>query len=223
MSFSVSHGEKFVLLGPSGCGKSTLLKSIAGFVAPRGVGSSWTGARCPDRAPTAWSCSRNSTSSCRGRRCSRNVAYPLRVARKMSAEAARREAVRFIEMVCLTGFSDSYPHQLSGGMKQRVAIARSLALDPAMLLMDEPFASLDAMTRRRMQEELLGIWEATRKTLLFVTHSIQEAVLLGDRILILSEGARPRVRRIVDNRAVGQRETADALDAQREIQEILDV
>ena len=107
-------------------------------------------------------------------------------------------------------------------MKQRVAIARSLALDPAMLLMDEPFASLDAMTRRRMQEELLGIWEATRKTLLFVTHSIQEAVLLGDRILILSKGP-GRVRRIVGNRAVGQRETAGALDAQREIQEILDV
>jgi NitT/TauT family transport system ATP-binding protein len=151
-----------------------------------------------------------------------NVAYPLRVARKMGAEAARGEAVRFIEMVGLTGFSDSYPHQLSGGMKQRVAIARSLALDPAMLLMDEPFASLDAMTRRRMQEELLGIWEATRKTLLFVTHSIQEAVLLGDRILILSKGP-GRVRRIVDNRAVGQRETAGSLDAQREIQEILDV
>jgi NitT/TauT family transport system ATP-binding protein len=105
-------------------------------------------------------------------------------------------------------------------MKQRVAIARSLAIDPAMLLMDEPFASLDAMTRRKMQEELLGIWEATRKTILFVTHSIQEAALLGDRILILSAGP-GRVRRVLANAAVAQRETAAALAVQREIQEIL--
>ena len=151
-----------------------------------------------------------------------NIVYPLRVARGLSEAAAREAAHRFIAIVGLDGFADTYPHQLSGGMKQRVAIARSLALDPAMLLMDEPFASLDALTRRKMQDELLGIWETTHKTLLFVTHSIQEAVLLGDRILILSKGP-GRVRRIVDNRAVGQRETAGSLDAQREIQEILDV
>jgi NitT/TauT family transport system permease protein len=115
-----------------------------------------------------------------------NVVYALRVARRLDAAAARAQAGRFIAMVGLERFAASYPHQLSGGMKQRVAIARSLALDPRMLLMDEPFASLDALTRRRMQDELLTIWEATRKTLLFVTHSIEEAVLLGDRILILS-------------------------------------
>jgi NitT/TauT family transport system ATP-binding protein len=123
-------------------------------------------------------------------------------------------------MVGLARFADSYPHQLSGGMKQRAAIARSLALDPAMLLMDEPFASLDALTRRKMQEELLTIWEATRKTILFVTHSIQEAVILGDRILILSPGP-GRVRRLVDNAAAGQRDTDAALKMQREIQETL--
>jgi len=149
-----------------------------------------------------------------------NVTYPLRVARKMDDEGARREASRFITMVGLDRFADSYPHQLSGGMKQRVAIARSLAIDPAMLLMDEPFASLDALTRRKMQEELLTIWEATRKTILFVTHSIQEAVLLGDRILILSTGP-GRVRRLIDNPAAGQRETVAALAVQREIQGIL--
>jgi NitT/TauT family transport system ATP-binding protein len=105
-------------------------------------------------------------------------------------------------------------------MKQRAAIARSLALDPAMLLMDEPFASLDALTRRKMQEELLTIWEATHKTILFVTHSIQEAVILGDRILILSPGP-GRVRRLVNNPAAGQRDTDAALTMQREIQETL--
>jgi NitT/TauT family transport system ATP-binding protein len=105
-------------------------------------------------------------------------------------------------------------------MKQRVAIARSLALDPAMLLMDEPFASLDALTRRKMQEELLGIWEATHKTLLFVTHSIEEAVLLGDRILILSRGP-GRVREILDNPAVGHRDTETALKMNRHVQELL--
>jgi len=106
-------------------------------------------------------------------------------------------------------------------MKQRVAIARSLAIDPAMLLMDEPFASLDAMTRRKMQEELLAIWDSTRKTILFVTHSIQEAALLGDRILVLSRGP-GRVRRVLDNRAAGQRETEAPLAVQREIQGLLD-
>jgi len=106
-------------------------------------------------------------------------------------------------------------------MKQRVAIARSLAIDPAMLLMDEPFASLDAMTRRKMQEELLAIWDSTRKTILFVTHSIQEAALLGDRILVLSRGP-GRVRRVRDNRAAGQRETEAPLAVQREIQGLLD-
>jgi NitT/TauT family transport system ATP-binding protein len=105
-------------------------------------------------------------------------------------------------------------------MKQRVAIARALALDPRMLLMDEPFASLDALTRRKMQEELLAIWEATHKTLLFVTHSIEEAVLLGDRILVLSPGP-GRVRRVVENRAAGARDTDAAHRVQQEVREVL--
>ena len=149
-----------------------------------------------------------------------NVMYPLRVARQMHEAAARREAGRFLGMVGLDRFADSYPHQLSGGMKQRAAIARSLALDPAMLLMDEPFASLDALTRRKMQEELLGIWEATGKTILFVTHSIQEAVVLGDRILVLSPGP-GRVRRLLDNPAAGQRDTEASVKIQRAVQEVL--
>jgi NitT/TauT family transport system ATP-binding protein len=138
----------------------------------------------------------------------------------MSAGAARAEALRFVAMVGLERFADTYPHQLSGGMKQRAAIARSLALDPRMLLMDEPFASLDALTRRRMQDELLAIWDATRKTLLFVTHSIEEAVLLGDRILVLSAGP-GRVRRIFDNPAAGRRETPAAQTMARDIEALL--
>jgi len=149
-----------------------------------------------------------------------NVVYALRVARRLTDGAARAQAARFVGMVGLERFTDAYPHQLSGGMKQRVAIARSLALDPRMLLMDEPFASLDALTRRRMQEELLGIWEATRKTLLFVTHSIDEAVLLGDRILVLSSGP-GRVRRILDNPAVGRRETPEGQATVREVEALL--
>jgi NitT/TauT family transport system ATP-binding protein len=151
----------------------------------------------------------------------RNVMYPLKVARKMADGDAREEALRFIRMVGLERFSDTYPHQLSGGMKQRVAIARSLAINPRMLLMDEPFASLDALTRRKMQEELLTIWEATKKTILFVTHSIQEAALLGDRILVLSPGP-GRVKGILENPAAGRRDGAEFLRVQEEIQSLLE-
>jgi NitT/TauT family transport system ATP-binding protein len=220
VTFSVGRGEKFILLGPSGCGKSTLLKSIAGFMPPaRGTVEldrhAVTGPG-PDRVVVF----QEFDQLLPWKTVLGNVMYPLRVAKRMDPAAARREADRFIGMVGLDRFADSYPHQLSGGMKQRAAIARSLALDPAMLLMDEPFASLDALTRRKMQDELLSIWEATRKTILFVTHSIQEAVVLGDRILVLSPGP-ARVRRLLDNPAAGQRDTEASLKVQRAVQEVL--
>ncbi len=220
VTFSVGVGEKFVLLGPSGCGKSTLLKAVAGFMPPARGSVELDGRLVSRPGPDRVVVFQEFDQLLPWKTVLGNVMYPLRVARRLAPEAAREQAHRFLVMVGLERFAGSYPHQLSGGMKQRVAIARSLALDPAMLLMDEPFASLDALTRRKMQEELLGIWEATRKTILFVTHSIQEAVLLGDRILILSAGP-GRVRRLVDNAAVGQRETGAALRAQREIQELL--
>ncbi len=220
VSFSVGRGEKFVLLGPSGCGKSTLLKAIAGFMAPARGLVELDGRSVSRPGPDRVVVFQEFDQLLPWKTVMGNVVYPLRVAKKMSDEAARRGAARFVSMVGLDHFADSYPHQLSGGMKQRVAIARSLAIDPAMLLMDEPFASLDALTRRKMQEELLTIWEATRKTIVFVTHSIQEAVLLGDRILILSKGP-GRVRRLMDNPAVGQRETEASLCVQREIQGLL--
>ncbi len=220
VTFSVGRGEKFILLGPSGCGKSTLLKSVAGFMPPARGTVELDGRSVSRPGPDRVVVFQEFDQLLPWKTVLGNVVYPLRVARRMDGATARREAERFLGMVGLDRFADSYPHQLSGGMKQRAAIARSLALDPAMLLMDEPFASLDALTRRKMQEELLTIWEATRKTILFVTHSIQEAVILGDRILILSRGP-GRVRRLVDNPAAGQRDTDAALAMQREIQETL--
>jgi len=220
VSFSIAEGEKFVLLGPSGCGKSTLLKSVAGFIAPSRGTVELEGRTVSRPGPDRVVVFQEFDQLLPWRTVMGNLVYPLRVARRMAEPAARAAATRYLEMVGLTKFAASYPHQLSGGMKQRVAIARALALDPRMLLMDEPFASLDALTRRKMQEELLAIWEATRKTILFVTHSIEEAVVLGDRVLILSAGP-GRVRRILDNPAAGQRETEAALKVQREVQEIL--
>jgi NitT/TauT family transport system ATP-binding protein len=115
-----------------------------------------------------------------------NVVFALEASGRLSGAAARERAMHYIEKVNLAKFADSYPHTLSGGMKQRVAIARGMAMEPDILLMDEPFAALDALTRRKMQEELLQLWEDTKFTVLFVTHSIPEAVLLGNRVLLLS-------------------------------------
>ena len=220
VSFTVREAEKFVLLGPSGCGKSTLLKSVAGFLPPSAGSMELAGRAIARPGPDRVVVFQEFDQLLPWKTVLGNVVYALRVARRLTDGAARAQAARFVGMVGLERFTDAYPHQLSGGMKQRVAIARSLALDPRMLLMDEPFASLDALTRRRMQEELLGIWEATRKTLLFVTHSIDEAVLLGDRILVLSPGP-GRVRRILDNPAVGRRETPEGHATVREVEALL--
>lgn len=221
VSFGVSPGEKFVLLGPSGCGKSTLLKSVAGFIAPSAGSIELEGHGITRPGPDRVVIFQEFDQLLPWRTVLGNVMYPLRVAKRMTDGDAKDVALDFIRMVGLESFTDSYPHQLSGGMKQRVAIARSLALNPRMLLMDEPFASLDAMTRRKMQEELLGIWEATKKTILFVTHSIQEAALLGDRILVLSPGP-GRVKRILDNPAAGRRDGAEFQKVQEEIQAVLE-
>ena len=115
-----------------------------------------------------------------------NVMFPLQASGRMPRKAAEEKALEYIAKVNLTPFADSFPHTLSGGMKQRVAIARGMAMEPDILLMDEPFAALDALTRRKMQDELLALWEGTRFTVLFVTHSIPEAIKIGSRILLLS-------------------------------------
>jgi sulfonate transport system ATP-binding protein len=200
-SFEVAPREKMILIGPSGCGKSTLLKAIAGFLPVAGGSISVAGrtslAPGPDRAVVfqefdqlfPW------------RTVLDNVAYPLRVngrSRKRAADAARE----YLELTHLTKAATRYPHQLSGGMKQRVAIARALALEPTLLLMDEPFGSLDAITRQRLQRELNRIVERTDVTLLFVTHSIEEAIVLGDRVTVLSS-APSSVLEIVDVAELG--------------------
>ena len=186
VSFDVYGGDRFVLLGPSGCGKSTLLKAVAGFIEPSAGSIALDGK--PVRGPGAdrivvfqefdqlppW------------KTVLQNVAFPLRVARKLGRAEARERALHYLDKVGLAQFAHAYPHTLSGGMKQRVAIARALAMQPRVLLMDEPFAALDALTRRKMQQELLALWDEVRFTLLFVTHSIEEALVVGNRIALLS-------------------------------------
>jgi len=185
-SFEVQQGEKIMLLGPSGCGKSTLLKAVAGFIEPFGGDLRVTGepvtAPGPDRAVVfqefdqlfPWRTVRD------------NLVYPQRVNGRSKAEAGIR-ADEYLRLMQLEQARDRYPHQLSGGMKQRVAIARALALDPALLLMDEPFGALDAQTRTRLQIELNDVAARTGVTILFVTHSIQEAVFVGHRVVVLSK------------------------------------
>lgn len=194
VNLSIDKGEFFALLGPSGCGKSTLLHIIAGLSSATGAilinGEQVTGPGLnrgivfQEYALFPW------------KTVLENVAFGL--AMKGVGRTERTRAAReYLALVGLAGFEDRYPEQLSGGMKQRTAIARALAYDPEVLLMDEPFAALDAQTREILQGELLKIWEQTGKTIIFVTHSIEEAVYLAQRVAVIT--ARPgRIKRIVD-------------------------
>ena len=223
ISFEVRAGEKFVLLGPSGCGKSTLLKAVAGFIPPAAGLISLHGERVKRPGPDRVVVFQEFDQLLPWKTVLGNVAYPLRVTKRVPTDELASHALRFVTMVGLEPFRDAYPHTLSGGMKQRVAIARSLALGPEMLLMDEPFASLDALTRTRMQEELNAIWRQTRKTILFVTHSIQEAVILGNRILVMTPGP-GRVRSIIDNEAAdAPLDSPEFMAMQQRIRELLEL
>ena len=220
-TFEIATREKLMLIGPSGCGKSTILKAIAGFMAPVGGTISVAGrvslAPGPDRAVVfqefdqlfPW------------RTVLSNVAYPLRVNGRSRKEAADI-AHAFLELTHLSHAADRYPHELSGGMKQRVAIARALALEPTVLLMDEPFGALDAITRQRLQGEVNRIVEQTNVTLLFVTHSIEEALILGDRVVIL--GNTPStVLEVVDVRELGGPETVEYARMRGHLRDLLAV
>lgn len=191
INVTVNKGEFISILGPSGCGKSTLLSIVAGLTKPssgkvlmngdevKGPGSD-RGVVFQQAALFPWLS------------VEENVMFPL--IKKMTKEEARRRAQQFLTMVQLSQYGKHSPHELSGGMQQRVSIARALAMDPEVLLMDEPFGALDEQTRSRLHEVLEKIWMETKKTILFVTHSIQESLKLSDRILVM--GTRPG--RIID-------------------------
>lgn len=189
VAFSVAQNEFVALVGPSGCGKTTLLKLVSGLLQPS------------DGAVRV--CGVTAAEARRKRLCGlvfqepallpwRTVESNIRLVAEIVGQ--RADVQGLVELVGLSGFERNFPHELSGGMQQRVGLCRALAFDPPILLMDEPFAALDLLTRETLSTELLRIWESRRKTVLFVTHSIPEAVLLADRIVVLS----PRPSRIVD-------------------------
>ncbi|WP_090985061.1 ABC transporter ATP-binding protein [Paenibacillus sp. CF384] len=195
INLEVKQGEFMVIVGPSGCGKSTLLDLLAGLTTPNSGQILMDGK--PIKGPNLE----------RGIVFQQYALFPWKTAlanvefgleTKGVPRKERREIARkYIYLVGLAGFENRYPHELSGGMKQRIAIARSLAYDPEVLLMDEPFAALDAQTRETLQTELLRIWEATKKTIIFITHGIEEAVYLGQRVAVMT--SRPgRIKQIID-------------------------
>jgi NitT/TauT family transport system ATP-binding protein len=203
VDLAIRAGEFVTLVGPSGCGKTTLLKALAGFIRPsegnilyegrpvRGPGRE-RGVVFQELAILPW------------RTVRRNIGHGLEIARVPRAERERTVA-RLIELTGLTGFEERYPHELSGGMRQRVAVARTWAANPDVILMDEPFAAVDAMTRLTLQEELVRLCAATAKTVFFITHSVDEAVFLGDRVLVMTR--RPgRIKAVIDvpGRAAGR-------------------
>ncbi|MGD9033663.1 MAG: ABC transporter ATP-binding protein [Desulfobacteraceae bacterium] len=200
VNFEVNDGDFFCIIGPSGCGKSTTLRLIAGFEPPTEGQVLLDGREVEDPGPDRAMVFQDLNQLFPWKTTLKNVVYPLVVNKLYSNNKLRFEAgLKYLRMVGLgENFDSAFPHQLSGGMKQRVAIARALALDPKVLLMDEPFGSIDAQTRTGLQVELLRIWEETQKTILFVTHNIEEAILLGTKILVL--GTNPgRVLQLFDN------------------------
>lgn len=195
----IKGGEFFVLLGPSGCGKSTLLNMIAGFISKSGGQLKLDNMEInkPGRE-RAMVFQQADSSLFPWLNVRENVEFGLRM-KKLPKPERRIISDRYIELVGLSRHERKYPKELSGGMKQRVQLARVLANDPAILLMDEPFGALDAMTRRTMQRELVNIWKETHKTVIFVTHDIQEALLLGERIGIMSVGPASNITHIYNN------------------------
>jgi len=186
VSFDVFHADRYVILGPSGCGKSTLLKAVGGYVKPVEGRILLNGAPIESPGPDRVFVFQEFDQLLPWKTVRGNILFAMTASGRWPRGEAEDRAQHVIAKVNLTKFADSYPHTLSGGMKQRVAIARAMAMEPRILLMDEPFAALDALTRRKMQDELLQLWDDTKFTVLFVTHSIPEAVTIGNRILLLT-------------------------------------
>jgi NitT/TauT family transport system ATP-binding protein len=226
VSLSVRPQEFLCVIGPSGCGKSTILGLTAGLLKPSGGtvtvdGASIEEARNARRIGLVF----QDAVLLPWRTVSENVALPLEVLRIPRPERAAKIAA-VLELVGLAGFEHRFPHELSGGMRQRLGIARALSFDPQILLMDEPFGALDAITRDKMSTELLRIWERRQKTVVFVTHSIGEAAFLSDRVVVMTE--RPgRVRAVIDNplprpRTLAMRDATDFLALSRRLREMLE-
>lgn len=186
VNLTIEKGEFICLLGPSGCGKSTLLNLIAGFDSPSTGEIFIDGNKVKEPSPNYVTIFQN-YGLLPWRSVKKNVELGLE-AKKISKEERSKIADEYIELVGLSKFSKHHPSELSGGMQQRVAIARALAVDPEIIFMDEPFGALDAMTRMHMQDEISNIWEKKKKTIIFVTHDIEEAVFLADRIVIMTPG-----------------------------------
>jgi len=220
VSFSVDTSDRFVLLGPSGCGKSTLLKAVGGYLAPEEGEIRIKGRKVERPGADRMMVFQEFDQLLPWKTVLENVMFPLLVARKMPRKQAEERARAYVDKVHLGKFADSYTHQLSGGMKQRVAIARGMCMEPDILLMDEPFAALDALTRRQMQDELLQLWDETRFTVMFVTHSIAEAIRIGNRILLLSPHPGQVKAEVRDVEAVGE-DAAAAAQLEQEIHDLL--
>ncbi len=197
VSFALAPSEFLCILGPSGCGKTTLLNCLAGFLVPTGGeillgGKPVSGDRF-DRGIVfqdlgqlfPW------------RTALRNIEFGLEV-RKVPTSERKSRAEKLLRLVRLDRFANAYPHELSGGMQQRVAIARALAYNPGILLMDEPFAALDAMTRDEMQRQLVQIWQTTKKTVVYITHNVLEAVFLGDQVMVMSSHGTVKASRRIE-------------------------
>ncbi len=185
-SFNLYASDRLVLLGPSGCGKSSLLKAVAGHLKPSAGRILLNGKQIRSAGPDRVMVFQEFDQLLPWKTVLGNVVFALTASRKMKRKDAELAAKHYLHKVGLDGFFHAFPHTLSGGMKQRVAIARCLAMRPEIILMDEPFAALDALTRQKMQDELLELSRDIGFTMLFVTHSISEALLLGNRILLIS-------------------------------------
>jgi NitT/TauT family transport system ATP-binding protein len=196
LDLSIRAGELFVLVGPSGCGKSTVLDLISGLNRPA-AGTIRVGDRVVEQPGLDRGFVFQQYTLLPWRTAQGNVEFALEAAGGLSRAQRRERARSYLDLVGLAEFADRYPHELSGGMKQRVAIARSLSYEPEVLLMDEPYGALDAQTRERLQRELLAIWRRTGTTIVFITHDIDEAVFLGQRVGVMS--SRPgRIKAVVD-------------------------
>ena len=219
IDLAIREGEFLAIVGPSGCGKSTLLRLVAGLHLPTS-GEVRVDGRVVDRAQTNLGIVFQSPVLLDWRTALANVLVQVEL-RGLDPKAFRERAMRLLAQVGLSEFADRYPHELSGGMRQRVAIARALIHDAPLLLMDEPFGALDALTREQMRLDLEALWLATRKTVLFITHSIDEAVLLADRVVVMSprpgriervfEPALPRPRGLEARRSREFTDTAQAI------------